>query len=321
MCFLTRPLKPDATLKDFFHYKHRFADIMNLICFQGQTILSATSISNKDTDMSTVFDLNHQPVSFNAYRDAIVKANADGVYMLIAIENQMAIDYHMPVRVFVYDASSYKKQYQNHLYEKKQNKNAKLNLIPVFTVVLYYGERKWSGPKTLLDMMDIPEKMKGMLNDWNAHIIDVKELDASLLADKDNRDLIEGLQMFYKWKGNIEVFKERKMSRDTAIVLASLVDKGEELLKIVKEEEQEEIDMCESIDNFRKKAVQEGIEKGMSLTILKQLKRKLGHLSSETIERIENSSKEQLEKLLMEVLVIKDENEIIDILTSSGNVK
>ncbi|MFQ7409496.1 Rpn family recombination-promoting nuclease/putative transposase [Coprobacillus cateniformis] len=312
MRLATPLLKPDATLKNFFHYKSRFADIINLVCFDGQPILSRNSLSNEDTDMSTVFDFDEHPISFNAYRDTLVKVSVGGIYALIAIENQKAIDYHIPVRTFVYDASSYKKQYQDYLDEKKRNKEAKLKLIPIITVVLYYGERKWSGPRTLLDMMELPEEMKGIMNDWNTHIIDVKELDASLLTDKDNRDLIEGLQMFYKWQGDLEFFKERKMSRDTAIVLASLVDKGEELLKIVRKEEKEEIDMCESIDNFRKKAVQEG----MCLTILKQLNKKVGYLSSEVVTMIENSSREQLEKLAVEIVSIKDEHDIFVLLQS-----
>ena len=107
---------------------------------------------------------------------------------------------------------------------------------------------------------------------------------------------------------------------NTHIFLASLVDKGEELLKIVRKEEKEEIDMCESIDNFRKKAIQEGItqgiEKGMCLTILKQLKKKLGYLSSEVVNIIENSSKEQLEKLAVEIISIKDEHDIFVLLQS-----
>ena len=328
MRLATPLLKPDATLKNFFHYKSRFADIINLVCFDGQPILSRNSLSNEDTDMSTVFDFDEHPISFNAYRDTLVKVSVGGIYALIAIENQKAIDYHIPVRTFVYDASSYKKQYQDYLDEKKWNKEAKLKLIPIITVVLYYGERKWSGPRTLLDMMELPEEMKGIMNDWNTHIIDVKELDASLLTDKDNRDLIEGLQMFYKWQGDLEFFKERKMSRDTAIVLASLVDKGEELLKIIRKEEKEEIDRCESIDNFRKKAVQEGItqgiergitqgiEQGICLVIMKQLKKKLGYLSSEVVTMIENSSREQLEKLAVEIVSIKDEHDIFVLLQS-----
>ena len=79
--------------------------------------------------------------------------------------------------------------------------------------------------------------------------------------------------MFYKEKRDIRSLKEKKMSIETANVLESLVDKGEELLKIVKKEEQDQINICESIDNFRKKAVWEGIEQGMCLTILKQFSR------------------------------------------------
>ena len=70
--------------------------------------------------------------------------------------------------------------------------------------------------------------------------------------------------MFYKEKRDIRSLKEKKMSRETANVLASLVDK---------KEEQDQINICESIDNFRKKAVWEGIEQGMCLTILKQFSR------------------------------------------------
>ena len=106
-------------------------------------------------------------------------------------------------------------------------------------------------------------------------------------------------------------------------------DKGEELLKIIRKEEKEEIDMCESIDNFRKKAVQEGItqgiergitqgiEQGICLVIMKQLKKKLGYLSSEVVTMIENSSREQLEKLAVEIVSIKDENDICLLYTST----
>ena len=63
MCLATSLLKPDATLKNFFHYKSRFADIINLVCFDGQPILSRNSLSNEDTDMSTVFDFDEHPIS------------------------------------------------------------------------------------------------------------------------------------------------------------------------------------------------------------------------------------------------------------------
>lgn len=86
--------------------------------------------------------------------------------------------------------------------------------------------------------------------------------------------------------------------------------------------------MCESIDNFRKKAVQEGItqgiergitqgiEQGICLVIMKQLKKKLGYLSSEVVTMIENSSREQLEKLAVEIVSIKDEHDIFVLLQS-----
>ena len=47
-----------------------------------------------------------------------------------------------------------------------------------------------------------------------------------------------------------------------------------------------------------------------------RIKEKLGYLSPEVVTMIENSSREQLEKLAVEIVSIKDENDILALLMS-----
>ncbi|WP_270855268.1 Rpn family recombination-promoting nuclease/putative transposase, partial [Longibaculum muris] len=230
--------KADPTLKDYFRDKVHFADFLNGIYFSGQQVLSPEHLSVVDTDMSTVVEGKKGTVSFNRNRDVIMKDNQNGIYVLNAIENQKAIDYTMPVRVFVYDALMYNQQLKQ-LKKKKGRK--KLKLEPVMTSVIYYGERSWSGPRWLSDMMKIPKEYKGMINDWDARIIDIKDIDVDLFQDEDNRALIQGIQMFYRWNGKEEIKLEVK--KEVAILIASIVN-SKKFLKIIKEQEGEKVVMC-----------------------------------------------------------------------------
>ena len=224
--------KADPTLKDYFKDKVHFADFLNVIHFHGQQVLSPEHLSVVDTDMSTVVEGKKVTVSFNRNRDVIMRDNKNGIYVLNAIENQKAIDYTMPVRVFVYDALMYNQQLKQL---KKKKRRKKLRLEPVMTSVIYYGEKPWSGPKCLSDMMKIPKEYQGMINDWDARIIDIKNIDVELFQDEDNRALIQGIQMFYRWNGKEEIKLEVK--KEVAILIASIVN-SKKFLKIIKEQEE-----------------------------------------------------------------------------------
>lgn len=325
----TYSLRPDSTLKSFFRSQSRFADMINSVCFHGQSVLLDDDLSSQDTDLSQVFDFTDEPISFNSYRDVIMKANQNGVYIIVALENQKVLDYLMPLRTFLYDAYSYKIQHQEYLHEKKKNGKAQLNLIPVFTAVVYFGEQKWTGPKSLTDMMVIPEKFKGMVNNWDINLIELKDVDTKLFRNQDNRDLVEGLQMIYKCDGDYSQLKERYISRETALTLGSLVDQDKELVEIIVEEEEEKVSMCQSIDKMKAQARKEGelrgiahgITQGKMQVVIQLLKCKLGKLSKETQKAIEKSTNEQLDQLSIEVFKIDREEDIIQILMKNGCLK
>ena len=76
----------------------------------------------------------------------------------------------MPMRVMGYDYGTYKKQYDSNAKKYKTAEGLESDeflskmkktdkLLPVITIVVYYGEKAWNGAKTLHEMLDIPEEM------------------------------------------------------------------------------------------------------------------------------------------------------------------
>ena len=317
--------KADPTLKDYFKDKVHFADFLNVIHFHGQQVLSPEHLSVVDTDMSTVVEGKKVTVSFNRNRDVIMRDNQNGIYVLNAIENQKAIDYTMPVRVFVYDALMYNQQLKQL---KKKKRRKKLRLEPVMTSVIYYGEKPWSGPKRLSDMMKIPKEYQGMINDWDARIIDIKNIDVELFQDEDNRALIQGIQMFYRWNGKEEIKLEVK--KEVAILIASIVN-SKKFLKIIKEQEGEKVVMCTSLDLFAKRNRKAGFNEGKSVgkkegrnegkktMLIELLKTKIGNLSKETIQLIRSCNRKELEQLTKQFVMINSQEDILEILKNCLN--
>ncbi|MEG0592545.1 MAG: Rpn family recombination-promoting nuclease/putative transposase, partial [Coprobacillus sp.] len=233
--------KPDITLKDYFKDKEHFADFINVIQFHGQPILSADKLSPIDTDMSTVLDGKNVTVTYERNRDILMRSQHGQLYVLTALENQKAIDYHMPLRNLVYDALHYNQQLRDYLKKDRENKE-RFYLEPLHTLTIYYGEPRWSAPRTLKDMMNCPDIYDGVINNWNANIVDIKDIDFHLFKNEDNRDFIKGIQMFYQ--GSRNQFKPHmRVSKDIAILIISIVNNGE-FLEIIKEEEGEKVDMC-----------------------------------------------------------------------------
>ena len=144
-------LRCDPILKDYFHNSEHFADMFNALFYDGKQVISP-SIIDSDSDSSSLFDMNHHDIiAINRTRDILF----DATFVLIGIENQGFVDYTMPLRNLLYDTLTYNKQYRLYQQEKKKNKHTQLHLIPVISVVFYYGEKHWSAPRSLLEMMDI----------------------------------------------------------------------------------------------------------------------------------------------------------------------
>lgn len=98
--------------------------------------------------------------------------------VILAAEGQREIHFAMPVRSMLYDAVDYTSQVEQitkaHMKQKDLKKRPEYlsglkkedRLLPVITIVFYYGEdQEWDGPLSLHDMLEIPEELLPLMKD------------------------------------------------------------------------------------------------------------------------------------------------------------
>lgn len=317
---------PAATFADYFKDKARYADFINYFLLAGVQLLDDSHLYDYDSDSSTVFFAKNKTLSVGKRRDIIMAARIDNCSVLIGIEHQQTIDYSMPYRLLMYDLIGYNQQY-NRL---DKNKKKYFQPIPIVPFVLYSGERSWNKPRTFAELLKIPKCLEGKFNDWRSNIFDIKDIDASKLHHPDNQKLVEAVQKIYQWNGNIRCLSEMIMSKEVAVMVATIVNQ-KELLGIIENEEKEEINMCTSITQAilqgelkgelkgelrgKKIGENEGKAKGTKIGKLAMLttilNTRLETLSKEIEKVLEECTDEQLDTLAIHIFDIQNEDDVL----------
>jgi len=219
----------------------------------------------------------------------------------------------MVIRYGNYEMTEYLKQ----LINKKLKR-----LVPQVMIVFYTGDKKWNTPLELNDYFDIPEELKEYVNDWKIKVVDVKEIDTSKIKDEQTRYFIEAIQEMYK--GNYEGLHRRiKMNRDN-FIYAAIITGSLDLIRDLPEGD--EIDMCEGMERMaegfrnegriigRSEGLMEGEKREKKTTLLSLLKVKLGNVSNQLEQAIQNSSIEKLNTLTLSIFDITNEDDVLKII-------
>ena len=243
------------------------------------------------------------PTEIKRYRDVVRKAGIHGDYVIIGIEHQSTFDKNMIFRILNYDATTYINQVES-----------KKKVYPVGSFVFYTGDKKWNTPLELNDYFDIPEELKAYINEWKFIFVDVKEIDTSKIKDEQTRYFIEAIQEMYK--GNFEGLHRRiKMNRDN-FIYAAIITGSLDLIRDLPEGD--EIDMCEGMERmaegFRNEGRKEGERREKKTALLSLLKVKLGNVSNQLEQAIQNSSTEKLNTLTLSIFDITNEDDVLKII-------
>lgn len=215
-------LKPDIVLKNYWSDNERFADFFNAVLFHGEQMIFPEELEELDTEESTVLEHREYAESITASRDSVKvrkKSSALGVELVIlGMENQGYIHYAMPMRVMGYDYGSYKKQYDSNAkkyksaeglsedeYLSKMRKTDKL--IPVITVVVYYGEKPWNGAVSLHEMLNIPEEVAQYVNDYKMILVEARQNECKF-HNVDNEDFFNLLRILLDNSKPVNEIKE-----------------------------------------------------------------------------------------------------------------
>lgn len=118
----------DVTEKLLEDYNDVFADILNVLLFDGKQVIQPETL--KDTKTKSQYKADDAKMH-EIERD-IVKLWEEGnvSFALCGIENQTKSEKEMPLRILNYDGASYRSQLL---------KDGNENYYPVLTIVLYFG--------------------------------------------------------------------------------------------------------------------------------------------------------------------------------------
>ena len=313
---LTNNLTPDSACRTFLSNDTYFASFSNAILFDGKQVIHPERLVRYENDMSLIIDDTKSAEDKKRRRDIVVKADVNSIYCLLSIEHQSTIDKKMVIRCGNYEMMEYLKQLKNKKIK---------GLVPQVMIVFYTGDKKWNAPVKLSNYLDIPEELKAYINEWKFIFVDVKEIDTSKIKDEQTRYFIEAIQEMYK--GNFEGLHRRiKMNRDN-FIYAAIITGSIDLIRDLPEGD--EIDMCEGMERmaegFRSEGREQGIlvgrkeglmegEKREKKTILSLLKVKLGNVSNQLEQAIQNSSIEKLNTLTLAIFDITSEEDVLKII-------
>ena len=137
-------------------------------------------------------------------------------------------------------------------------------LIPVITLVINFGDKKWDGPLTFHEMLtEQPEEVLALLPDYKGFLIDPMAMESEDF-DKLHSSLREVLHCIKVQKDKQEMRellqtddRFARLDRDAAMVIRAMTN-----TKFKIDDHSEVVNMCEAIQGLINDGIAEGIVKG-----------------------------------------------------------
>jgi hypothetical protein len=273
--------KKDSYTNDYLRQNHIFADAFNFLIYGGKPVIDPAFLQDLDTRGIVLpqDNANTTDKPLHRYRDSIkslrAKYDDNGAYLILAVESQSRIHYAMPARTIMYDAIQYAKQVEDIAAKHNLEGHHKGisedefisgfyksdKLLPVITLVIYFGDKEWDGPMSLHDMfIKKNEHMMPLVPDYKLNLI------APALLQEEDFDLFHSslreVLLFIKYAKdekvrelveNDEAF--RHMDKKAVKVINECTG-----AKLPIKEKEEVVDMCQGIKILMEDAAAEAKE-------------------------------------------------------------
>lgn len=275
--------KGDTSLSVWLGDKERFADLFNGAVFQGEQIVEAERLEpDKKEAKELISSKDGKLNNIERNRDIVMKWK-DGVNLaILACENQEKIHYAMPIRTMLYDGLSYAEQIRQLRKKNKMSDSDEFlsgmrkedKLIPIFTLIFYYGDKAWDGSKDIYGLLEEPtnpkvkEALIQFVPNYHINVLDINQLQ-DVSQYKTDLQVVFGMLKCRKEKEKIKKYVQENadyfyhVDIDTYNVLRVLL-KAEKQLEKIKEKGKEEINMCEALQGIFDDGVEKGKEQGMN---------------------------------------------------------
>ena len=257
--------KLDVLCKTYMSNNEVFADAFNYLLFDGKKKIKPEDLKPLDTNTISI-ELKNSKISNAVQKNRDVfkvlsaKRTDDIGLLILGVENQIKVHYAMPVRAMLYDSLQYASQVDMKSKENRKNKKASDSdeflsgftrqdrLIPVITLVVYFGSRAWDAPTNIRDMFGkVKESIAKYLPNYQMNIISPDLSDDEL--DKLSSELgvvMKFIKQSRDKKKLLENIEKSKDFRNVSNLSATLMNEVTGMnLKINKEKER--IDMCQAL--------------------------------------------------------------------------
>ena len=309
----------DIVTKDYTKESVVFADAFNQYIYKGEQVIKAENLRSLDTVMTGIpYGADGEGVPVQRYRDVLKSATAmeddNAVYLLLGIEAQSEVHHAMPIKNMVYDALQYAAQVEEiarshkcarkdkvpEELEKKPDASEYLSvfyredrLIPVITLVVYFGAGEWDGPMSIHEMLSVQNpEILSYVSDYKLNLIapgqmsdaEINQFSTSLREvmlfikySKDRAKLHEMVQKDDRFKN---------MDKNAATVISTVTG-----VEFKEDYEEDKVDMCQALKEMLEDATNEGL-----LQVARRMLEE-GSSSIEFIARMTNLSIEDIQAL------------------------
>ena len=263
--------KLDVLTKSFVSNNKRFAELFNVFVFNKNLI-----------DPDDLYDQDSSQIQMEIEKSLLNEKQRDSIkllkYMsndkvnllLLGIENQSMVNYAMPARVLQYDAITYNRQIKSIYNQAKQDKVKGFRyghgipkgqkLIPVITLVLYWGDNRWDGPRSMFEMLDEKDinNYKDYISDYRINIICPYEMSDEQLK-KLQTDLFHVMSLIKYSKDKKKYFEIVEDDRFSAVPIETveLINTATNA-KIQYNDKEEVVNVCKAIEDMKVELRAEG---------------------------------------------------------------
>lgn len=213
------------------------------------------------------------------YRDALKLMMTDGniAYCILGCEDQSRVHYAMPVKNMLYDSMQYARQVTKAAKSHRQEKEHKPSsgeflggfhktdrLIPVVTLVIYWGPDRWDGPLSLKEMYAAADDaIMQYVPDYKINLIAPEQMSDDEI--KEFKSSLKEVMLYIKYskdKAKLQEIAQEdpnflSMDRHAAEVINVTTNS-----RLKYPEGKETINMCLAIEEMRNESRLEGEIKG-----------------------------------------------------------
>ena len=274
----------NAVSMEYFKDPARFADLVNSVVFSGEEVVSPGDVKELDP---VLWNVHRSGASLQAkvqVQDLLRQVSMGFQVILVALENQTKVHYAMPVRVMNADAAKYHDQCRKigQEHEKKKDLSGKEylsrfgkedKLLPVISIVVYFGKEPWDGPRTLKEMMDLsgcPKQMQDLIVDYPICLVEARKQEHLEWFRTDLR-YVFGFLARAEEKHDLRTYVEEhreafsEMRRDAYDLVSVMANMRE--LELIRDQEEREggYDMCKAIYDMIEDGRSEGRSEGLAV--------------------------------------------------------